>query len=79
MVNEAHAVPRSRTPWYLWPFAAVWSVLAFVLRATGRVVAGVLGLALLAVGVVLSMTVIGAIVGIPLAILGFLLLLRAIF
>lgn len=75
MSDEAGSAP----PWFLWPFVALWRLLTFVLRATGRVVAAVLGLALLAVGIVLSMTVVGAVVGIPLAILGFLLLLRAVF
>lgn len=70
---------RKRTPWFLWPFAALWDLLAFVLRLTGRVVAAVIGLVLMIVGVLLTMTVVGAPVGIPLGVLGFLLLLRSIF
>ena len=38
-----------------------------------------LGLALLIVGIVVSLTVIGAIVGIPLIIFGFLLIIRSLF
>jgi hypothetical protein len=66
-------------PWIFWPFVALWDLLTFILRATGRVIAVLLGLLLMIAGAVLSMTVIGAPVGIPLAIFGFLLLLRGFF
>jgi hypothetical protein len=70
---------RSRVPWLLWPFAAIWDLLAFILGLTGRLVAAVLGLALLIVGGVLTLLVITAWLGIPLAIFGFLLMVRSIF
>jgi hypothetical protein len=70
---------RGRVPWFLWPFAAVWDLVAFILGLTGRLVAGVLGLALLIVGGVLTLLVITAWLGIPLAIFGFLLMVRSIF
>jgi hypothetical protein len=38
-----------------------------------------LGLALLIVGIVISLTIIGAVIGIPLAALGFLLIVRGLF
>jgi hypothetical protein len=66
-------------PWFLWPFYALWRLLTFLLNATGRLVLAVLGIALMVVGLVISLTVVGAPLGIPLAILGFLLLLRAFF
>jgi hypothetical protein len=47
--------------------------------ATGRLVCGVLGLVLIAAGAVLSLTVVGAPIGIALGVLGLLLLCRAIF
>jgi len=68
-----------RTPWYLWPFVAIWDLVAWILKLTGRLVAAVLGLVLMIVGVVLTITIVGAIVGIPLLIFGFLLVLRSIF
>ena len=68
-----------RTPLLLWPFVALWDLLTFVLRLTGRLVAAGLGLVLLIVGVVLIVTVIAIPVGVPLALLGFLLMLRSIF
>ena len=70
---------ESRVPWFLWPFYAVWRLVTFVLAATGRVVCAVLGLVLIAAGVVVTLTVVGAPIGIPLATLGFLLLVRAVF
>jgi len=70
---------KQHVPWYLWPFAAIWKLLAVIVELTGRFVAMVLGLVLILVGVIVSLTVIGAIVGIPLAIVGLLLLLRGIF
>ena len=68
-----------RVPWILWPFYALWRLLTFILEATGRLVLGVLGIAIMVVGLVISLTIVGAPIGIPIAILGFLLLLRAFF
>ena len=70
---------KQHIPWYLWPFAAIWKLLAVLVEMTGRFVAMVLGLVLMLVGVLVSLTIIGAIVGVPLAIIGLLLLLRGIF
>jgi hypothetical protein len=68
-----------RIPWFLWPFYALWRLLTFIVNATGRLVLAVLGIALMVVGWVITLTVVGAPLGVPLAILGFLLLLRALF
>ena len=70
---------RETAPWFLWPFAVVWDLLAFVLQLTGRLLGIVLALVLMAAGVAATMTVIGAIVGIPLFSLGVLLLIRSMF
>ncbi|HWQ46958.1 MAG TPA: hypothetical protein VN376_08830 [Longilinea sp.] len=70
---------RAHAPWFFWPFAALWDFLAFILSLTGRIVAAVLGLALLIVGVILTALVITAPVGIPLAVFGLLLMVRSIF
>jgi hypothetical protein len=67
------------TPVLLWPFVMLWALVGFVLRAVGRIICAVLGLALMAAGVALTLTVLGAIVGIPLAAFGLLLLVRALF
>lgn len=45
----------------------------------GRLVAFAIGLVLLVVGVLISLTIVGAIVGIPLALVGLVLMFKAIF
>ncbi len=70
---------RRRVPWPLWPFYALWRLLTFVLEALGRVLCGVLGLALMLVGLVVTFTIVGAPLGIALGAIGFLLLMRALF
>jgi hypothetical protein len=68
-----------RTPWILWPFVAVWRLVALIIEITGRLVAAVLGLVLMSVGVVVSLTVVGLVIGIPLILFGFLLVVRGFF
>ena len=70
---------NDRTPWFLWPFVAIWKLVAGIIEMTGRLVAAILGLVLMIVGVILTLTIIGAIVGIPLIIFGFLLIIRGFF
>jgi len=70
---------RESAPLIFWPVAAVWDLIAFILRVTGRLVAGVLGLVMLAGGALLSFTIVGAPIGVPVAIVGLLLLTRALF
>ena len=72
-------VTKKASPWFLWPFVAVWNLLALVLNITGRVLGVILGVGLMIVGIALTMTVAGAPVGIPFAILGLLLIIRSIF
>jgi hypothetical protein len=70
---------RHNTPWYLWPFVALWKLLAVIVEMTGRLVAMIIGIVLMIVGVLVSLTIIGAIVGVPLAIVGLLLFVKGIF
>jgi hypothetical protein len=70
---------RSAAPWYLWPFAASWNLLTILLDLTGRLVAVMLGAVLMLAGGLLCLTVIGVVVGIPLAILGLVIVLRGLF
>jgi hypothetical protein len=70
---------QKHIPWYLWPFAALWKLLAVIVEMTGRFAAMVLGIVFIVVGVLVSLTIVGAIIGIPLAIIGLLLLLRGMF
>jgi hypothetical protein len=70
---------KNITPWFLWPFEAIWKLLTLILNLTGRLVAAIVGLALTIVGIILTVTLIAAPVGIPLIMLGILLMLRSIF
>lgn len=70
---------KGHIPWYLWPFAAIWKLLAVIVELTGRLLAMILGIVLMIVGILISLTFVGAIVGVPLAIVGLLLFLKGIF
>jgi hypothetical protein len=74
-----HVKHHHHIPWYLWPFAALWRLIAVIVEMTGRLVAMILGIVFIIVGVIVSLTIVGAIIGIPLAIVGFLLFVRGIF
>ncbi len=67
------------TPWYIWPFAMIWRLVAAIVEMTGRLVAVILGIVLMVLGVFLTLSVVGAIVGIPLFLLGLLLVFRGLF
>ena len=66
-------------PWILWPFNALWRIVTFILNVTGRLICTVLGIALMVVGSVVALTIVGAPLGVPLILLGVLLLARALF
>ena len=70
---------ENRVPFLLWPFYSIWRLLTLVLSIVGRLLCALLGLIVMIGGVLITMSVVGAPVGIPLAALGFLLLIRAIF
>jgi hypothetical protein len=66
-------------PILLWPFYAIWRLLTFVVEMVGRLICALIGLALMAVGTAMTITVLAAPIGIPIAAVGFLLLVRAVF
>ena len=68
-----------KVPWFVWAFARLWGLLAAIIKLTGRLLGAVLALGIMAVGIILSVTLIAAPLGIPLFILGFLLMLRSVF
>jgi hypothetical protein len=70
---------QKHVPWFLWPFYAIWKLLTWILGLTGRLVIAILGGTLLIVGAILTILIISAPIGIPLAIIGFLLVIRSIF
>lgn len=62
-----------------WPFIAAGALFALILSAIGRVFAFGLGLALVMLGVILCISLIGLVIGIPLVIFGAGLMFRSIF
>ncbi len=75
----AHRHHRERIPWILWPIAALWRLIAGIINATGRLVAIILGVVLMIVGGILTLTIVGAIIGLPFVVFGFLLVIRGFF
>jgi hypothetical protein len=70
---------ETRVPLLLWPFYAIWRLLTVILNIVGRLLCALLGLGIMAGGVVVTLSVIGAPLGVALTALGFLLLIRALF
>ena len=61
------------------PFRLAGGLLAWILSLVGRFAAILIGLLSMVVGVLLTITVIGGVIGIPLLIFGFMLVLRGLF
>ena len=61
-----------------WPFRMVWSFIGIVFLGIGKLLSMLLGVILAAIGVALCCTNIGAIIGVPLVVLGVAMFLRAI-
>ncbi|HIJ73396.1 MAG TPA: hypothetical protein HPP83_04765 [Candidatus Hydrogenedentes bacterium] len=65
--------------WLLWPFRALWALAGLIAKAVGALLAMLLGLGFMALGLLFTSTIIGAVIGIPLFVLGFLLLVKGLF
>ena len=70
---------KNRVHWIFWPFKAIWDLLEWIIKLTGRLVAAVIGLVIVIIGFLLTILVISAPIGIPLIVFGFLLMIRGIF
>jgi hypothetical protein len=68
-----------RTPILFAPFVWLWQLATFILGLTGRLLAVLLGFVLLVVGLLATLTVLGAIVGIPMLVVGLALIVRGLF
>ena len=68
-----------KVPLLLWPFWAIWRLLTLILNLTGRLIAVILGLVLMIVGAILIITIVALPIGIPIAVIGFLMVLRGLF
>jgi hypothetical protein len=77
-ITERNMIDPKKIPLLLRPFIWIWNFIAYIVSLTGRLVAVILGLALMIVGALLTITVVGAIVGIPLIIIGILIIVRGL-
>jgi hypothetical protein len=64
---------------FLWPVKVIWKIATLVERSTGILLALILAVALLLIGMYLTSTIIGAVVGLPMMAAGAALLLRALY
>lgn len=62
-----------------WPFRIVWSLVGVLFLAVGKLVTLLLGLTFTGVGIALTCTIVGAVVGIPLIIFGAVTMVRSLF
>jgi hypothetical protein len=80
ILNMEEEMTQERiVPWYIWPFWALWRLVSWIVVFAGRLVAVILGSVLMIAGILLSLTIIGALLGIPLFIVGILLVFRGLF
>lgn len=63
----------------LFPFRLIWRLVTALVNAIGILMGLLVGTLLMAVGILLCFTVIGAFIGVPMAIIGFFILLRALY
>jgi hypothetical protein len=70
---------RARFPWPLWPLAALLDLIAFAVCLAGRALIVACGLAAMIVGALVTATLVGAPLGVPLFAIGLLLTVRGIF
>ncbi len=64
---------------FLWPFALVWKFATFTCNAIGILMCLLLGSGLLVAGYFLTMTFIGAVLGIPMMVFGLFFVARGIY
>jgi hypothetical protein len=68
-----------KVPWFLWPFWMVWRLVVWIVGLTGRLLAVILGFVFLVAGLLLSFTLVGLIIGVPMIVLGGLMIIRGLF
>lgn len=64
---------------FTWPFELAVGLIGVILSAVGRLAAFLIGLGICCAGVALCITIIGAVLGIPMVIFGGGLMLKSIF
>ncbi len=69
---------HSSTPWYFLPFLWIWQLAGIILGRLGKRNSIIVGSILVVVGLMNSLSIIGAVVGIPVLLVGAAVLLRAL-
>jgi hypothetical protein len=64
---------------FLFPVILAFKIVEFIIKLTGRLIAGGLGFIVIIIGIVFTVTLFGAAIGIPLIILGILMMIKSIF
>lgn len=62
-----------------WPVIMIWKVFGSLVSLTSRLLVAIFALLFMLVGVILTITIVGGIIGIPLFVIGTMLLLRSLF
>jgi len=75
----ATVAAKRRVPLLLWPIVPLWKLVTYVTKLTGILMAMVIGVILMFVGWFMISTLIGAVIGVPIFILGLLLTIRALY
>lgn len=63
----------------LLPFTIFWFIVGFFFQLLGRMITMILGIAMMLAGAILIFTLIGVFFGLPLLLLGFAFIIRALF
>lgn len=70
---------RRKYPVWTWPVVGLWKLVTFVANLTGILLALVLGFVLMILGSILCATLIGAVIGVPVFVIGVLLVIRGLY
>jgi hypothetical protein len=84
---DISAPPRAKSNWlqklfwafFIWPIKVLWKIVTKTANALGIIISLLLGAAFMGAGYILTSTIIGAFIGIPMFIVGFFLFLRALY
>lgn len=73
-----YTAEKRRVHWVFWPLVALWRIVTWFGEAIGIIASICLGLLFMMMGYFLMQTILLAFIGLPLFLLGFLLLLRGL-
>lgn len=62
-----------------WPFRLLYKIGMFFISLVGKTISLMLGLVLLVLGILISMTIVGLVIGLPLIMMGLSIMLSALF